>query len=347
MTESFFKPSPAIFGVGLIGGSLALSLKKAGAVDRVVGVGRSRANLENALDLGIIDEIVTDPAVAARECETIVLATPVDTMPGLLEIISPFIDKTKVVTDVGSVKSGVVEAAVAVLGDKTGRFVPGHPIAGKEKSGAGSAVGDLFAQHKVVLTPLEQTDEDALAKIESMWRLTGAELHEMDVATHDRVLSITSHLPHLLAYSMMNYVSDCDEKALCFEMAAGGFNDFTRTASSDPVMWRDISLMNRKDLLIAIAQYQDELAHVKRMVSDGDTAALTDYFEPTSLWLSRLFHPDFSSGNQKLEYACRIHGLCWSKYRVLFQVPWYLLRLESLAKQSPTDRFPDEYPARP
>ncbi len=275
---SLFIPTLAIIGVGLIGGSLAIALKHAGKVGRIIGVGRSRSNLETAQQLGAIDEIQVDLKQAVRESDVILLATPVNTIADLLNAVAPEISGSKIVTDVGSVKRGIVNAARDALGKQYSRFVPGHPVAGKEKSGIAAASGDLFENHKVILTPTEETDSDACQTIEKMWAVVGATVKLMNVDDHDRVLSITSHLPHVLAYVMMDFLSTSPERQSCYEMAAGGFYDFTRTASSDPEMWRDISIMNRTRLLEHIAKYQDQLKNVARMIAAGDEKAIEDLY---------------------------------------------------------------------
>jgi prephenate dehydrogenase len=276
--SSFYIPALAIVGVGLIGGSLALALKHAGKVGRIIGVGRSRENLEIALQLGAIDEIQPDLLQATRDADVIVLATPVTTIAHLLECIAPELNDTKIVTDVGSVKSGVIDAARNALEQNFSRFVPGHPVAGKEKSGITAATGELFENHKVILTPTAETDSGACQVIEKMWAIVGADVKRMDSGDHDRVLSITSHLPHVLSYVMMDFLSTSPERKSCYEMAAGGFYDFTRTASSDPEMWRDISIMNGPRLLEHIEKYQEQLTYVARLIESGDEKALEDLF---------------------------------------------------------------------
>ena len=268
----------AIYGVGLIGGSLAIRLKQHNAVGKIIGVGRSRENLETALKIGAIDEIQSDPLEAAKQADVIVLATPVNTIAGLLGTIRPAIDSSKIITDVGSVKSGIVASAKTELGDMFSRFVPGHPIAGKEKSGIVAADGGLYENHKVILTPTSETDSQACELIYKLWALTGATVRIMEVEDHDRVLSVTSHLPHILAYVMMDFLSTSKDRENCYEMAAGGFYDFTRTASSDPEMWRDISIMNGPRLLEHIKEYQRQLSVVSRMIEEGDHQAIEDLF---------------------------------------------------------------------
>ena len=200
-------PVMAIFGVGLIGGSLAMDLKKTGSVSRVIGVGRSRANLDKALEKGVIDEVAQSVGDAVNSADIIVLATPVNTINDLFAQIQPHMNAGKVITDVGSVKSGVIESARARLGSYFCRFVPGHPVAGREKSGIDAAVDGLFENHKVILTPADQTDKDAVDLVHRLWQDTGALLSYMDPVVHDRVLTVTSHLPHMLAYVMMNFLA--------------------------------------------------------------------------------------------------------------------------------------------
>lgn len=271
-------PVLAVIGVGLIGGSLAMALKAGKRVGKVIGAGRSRANLERALGLGVIDAIADNPARAAEQADIILLAVPVNAIAGLLEALLPVLDENKVVTDAGSVKAGVCEAAAAVLGDRISRFVPGHPVAGKEHSGVNAATADLFENHNVVLTPLARTDAAALERIRQMWTAAGARVSTMEVMRHDRVLSVTSHLPHVLAYTMVDFFADAGhdhdhDLAHCYDMAAGGFYDFTRTASSDPEMWRDICLMNRGQILRHMDRFTERLRHIGRLIDqyDGDT----------------------------------------------------------------------------
>lgn len=255
-----------------------MALKRAGAVGRVIGVGRSQANLESALSLGAIDEIQPDLQQAVDQADVIVLATPVNTIAEFFATIMPLLDAHKIVTDVGSVKGGIVEQAKLALGKRFNRFVGGHPVAGKEKSGITVATDDLFERHNVILTPTEETDSEAYLSIQKMWQLTGAEVKTMSALEHDRILSVTSHLPHVLAYVMMDFLSTCPESERCYEMAAGGFYDFTRTASSDPEMWRDISLMNKRNLLEHIGQFKQQLDNVATMIDTGDEKAVRDLY---------------------------------------------------------------------
>ena len=268
----------AIVGVGLIGGSLSLALKQSGTVGRIIGVGRSQVNLDLALACGAIDQIQPDLQQAVDDADVIVLATPVNTIAALFETIAPAMNEDKIVTDVGSVKCGIVEQARRALGVHFNRFVAAHPIAGKEQSGITAATSDLFKNHNVILTPTEKTDSDAIISIEQMWHSTGAEVKSMDATEHDSVLSITSHLPHVLAYVMMDFLSTSSQRERCYEMAAGGFYDFTRTASSDPEMWRDISLMNKPYLLADIEAFKKQLDRVAVMIKMDDQQAIENLY---------------------------------------------------------------------
>ena len=267
-----------IVGVGLIGGSLALALKRAGSVGQVVGVGRSRANLDKAIEAGAIDAVAGNVRDAAQDADLVVLATPVNTINEYLEELACVAEEGAGITDVGSVKEDIMHAARRALGKNYSRFVPGHPVAGREKSGIDAATGELFRNHKVVLTPESETDASALSRIRAMWETTGASIVLMDRREHDAVLSLTSHLPHILAYVMMDCLAGADNAERCYEMTAGGFYDFTRTASSDPEMWRDISMMNRERLLLDIGRYQARLEEIAAMIRNGEEDRLEKVF---------------------------------------------------------------------
>lgn len=262
----FHVPVLAIAGVGLIGGSLSLALKQRKMVDHVVGLGRSEENLVRALELGAIDEIAESPSAAADAADIIVLATPVGAMLGILKEMRPSLNEKKIVTDVGSVKSGIVEQVLPLLGPLSSRFVPAHPIAGKEHSGVLAASESLYEDHKVAITPTVNTSGDACQTVEDMWRAVGADVVKLGVQEHDRVLAMTSHLPHLLAYAMVHMFASGKDKEKCYEMAAGGFYDFTRIASSDPEMWRDICQMNKEQILIHIEEYKNALENISTLI---------------------------------------------------------------------------------
>ena len=267
-----------ILGVGLIGGSLARALKRAGACAEVVGCGRDEASLRRAVELGVIDRYDTDPARAVAGAELVVLAVPLGVMEPVLRAIAPALDARAVITDVGSAKGSVVAAAAAVFGALPARFVPGHPIAGTEKSGVEASFADLFVRRRVILTPLPETDLAAHATVRWMWEQAGAEVVDMAVAHHDEVLAATSHLPHVLAYALVDSLARMQEQAEIFRYAAGGFRDFTRIASSDPAMWRDICLANRAALVGMLDRFSDDLAQLRDAIEREDGATVAEVF---------------------------------------------------------------------
>lgn len=268
----------ALIGVGLIGGSLARALRDAGQVREIVGHGRGLANLQRAVELGVIDRVETTLPAAVRDADMIVLATPVGSMEKILQTIAPYLAPTAVVTDVGSVKGTVAETARRVLSDKFSRFVPGHPIAGTERSGVEASFSSLYVGRRVVLTPLTETNAEAVARVRRMWEAAGAEVVSMTVEHHDTVLAATSHLPHLLAYALVDMLARLDDKNEIFAYAAGGFRDFTRIASSDPVMWRDISLANRDAIVRLLKQYRGEVDSLIKAVAAGEGEKLHTLF---------------------------------------------------------------------
>ena len=256
----------AVIGVGLIGGSFALALKKAKAVSHVVGVGRSAANLKLAQERGIIDSIATD----AGDADVVLVAAPVGQYPAIFKSLQ---GSKAIITDAGSTKRDVV-----ALGRNLSRFVPGHPIAGAEKSGAAAASADLFRDRRVVLTPLRETDDAAVAKVEALWKACGARVSRMTAEEHDEVLAAVSHLPHLLAFGLVHEVAKRKNSEQLFSFAAGGFRDFTRIASSHPEMWRDICLANRDLLLSELKKYQGKVSAIEKLLQAGDGAALEKLF---------------------------------------------------------------------
>jgi prephenate dehydrogenase len=259
-----------IIGVGLIGGSLARALRAAGQVGEVTGYGRSLGNLQLAQELGVIDRVAVNPADAVREADMVVLAVPVGNMHEILESIAPAVSNATTVTDVGSVKLSVIEDAHRLLRDRFPRFVPGHPLAGTEQSGVGASMEDLFRSRRVVLTPAPDTDAGALAKVRALWQAAGAEVVTMGADEHDRVVAASSHLPHALAFTLVDMIVRRDDHRSVLDCAAGGFRDFTRIAGSDPVMWRDICLANRAALLEVARQYQAELGELLKAIESGD-----------------------------------------------------------------------------
>ena len=267
-----------VVGVGLIGGSFALALKEAQAVGRVVGVGRSEGNIRRALDLKIVDAAGAFDAVTFGDADLVLLAVPVGQMGPVMRAVAPLVGQNTVITDAGSTKEDVVKLARRELKAVLARFVPGHPIAGTEKSGAEASFRELYRDRKVVLTPLERTDPRALARVRGAWEACGAEVFQLEPKEHDAVLASVSHLPHVLAFALVDQVARSKDAKRLFAYAAGGFRDFTRIASSHPEMWRDICLANRKALLVEIGRYEGELERVRRMLERGDGRALEALF---------------------------------------------------------------------
>jgi len=276
--EKLFIPRLAILGVGLIGGSLALALKAAGAVGEVVGIGRGLANLEKALELGVVDRITRDAADGVRDADLVFLATPVLSLSEAAAAIAPHLKPGAILTDGGSVKGSVARAIEPLLPPGV-HFVPGHPIAGTEKSGAEAAFATLYRGRRCILTPTDRTDRGALDLVRQVWETAGSEVVLMNVEKHDRVLAAISHLPHMVAYSLVNAVSTYDRyEENVLEYSAGGFRDFTRIASSDPTMWRDIALTNRDALLEMMERFERFFAELKEDVRSGDGAKLFEFF---------------------------------------------------------------------
>jgi prephenate dehydrogenase len=269
----------AIIGVGLIGGSLSLALKKVGQVGEVVGYARTESVRQEALDLGVIDRSASSIADAVQDADMIFLAVPMGAMASVLAELAPHLNDNMIVTDGGSAKAQVVAAARDALGERFSQFVAGHPIAGTEKSGPSAAFATLYNNHRVVLTPVAETNSQSLEKVRAMWQLTGAEVVDMAVEHHDKVLAATSHLPHLLAFNLVGMLAksaDCDE---VLRFAAGGFRDFSRIASSDPVMWRDICLSNSTAILDLLNDYRRGLDSLEQAIMNNDGERLVDEFK--------------------------------------------------------------------
>lgn len=269
----------AVIGVGLIGGSFALALREAGMVEEVVGCGRSVGNLERAMELGIIDSFTHDVEEAVADADLVFVAVPLGSMENVFKSMQSHLKDDALITDGGSAKGSVVEAARAAFGRLPSGFVPGHPIAGTEQSGADAAFSSLYSRRRIILTPVEETSDDALAKVTALWNSCGAEVTVMDVDHHDEVLAATSHLPHMLAFSLVDYLAGLKENDEIFRYAAGGFRDFTRIASSNPVMWRDICLANRKHLGAMLENYAVALGSIADALHDSDGERLLQIFE--------------------------------------------------------------------
>ncbi len=267
-----------LIGIGLIGGSLARALKRMNAVEQVIGVARSRGTGDLALELGVIDRFCMDPGEAVEDASIVVIATPLLTFPVILDAIAKHLPIDAIVTDVGSVKQYVINAVKRHLPEHFERFVPGHPIAGTERSGVHASFAELFERRHVVLTPLPETTDAAVSLISDMWTKTGADVITMDGSYHDQVLAATSHLPHVIAYSLVRCLAEHPERDTLFEFAAGGFYDFTRIASSDPVMWRDICMTNREPILGALREFKSQLNAIIGAVEKEDNELLHQYF---------------------------------------------------------------------
>jgi len=267
-----------IIGVGLIGSSLSLALKQAGAVGQVTGFGRNQQNLARGIELGVLDNFADSIEASVSDADVIVVAVPLGAMRQVFAELKPAIKQGVIITDVGSAKGSVVTAARAELGALFPRFVPGHPIAGTEKSGVEAGFASLYQKRRVIMTPLPQTDQDAISVIDEMWRHCGAIIEYLSVEHHDKVLAATSHLPHMLAYALVHQLSNLNDHEEIFRYASGGFRDFTRIASSDPVMWRDVCISNGDALVNLIEQYQQELDRVKAAINAEDADELLRLF---------------------------------------------------------------------
>lgn len=273
----------AIIGAGLIGGSLALALKQAKQVKDVVAYDHNELARQQALQLGIADHVSDSIADAVAGAEIVVLAVPMGAMCQTLKILAPYITENMVITDVGSAKAQVVDVAKTALGNKFSYFVPGHPIAGTEKNGPAAAFAELYQQHRVILTPVAETAPYALNKVREMWQNVGADVFEMTVEQHDEVLAATSHLPHLLAFNLVALLAQGEDADEVLRYAAGGFRDFSRIASSNPLMWRDICLGNRDAILTLLQQFQRDLALVEHAIEQEDGDYLMTVFQRAKL----------------------------------------------------------------
>ncbi len=291
MTQILYKKL-AVFGVGLIGGSLALALKQAGVVGEIVGVGRSHANLEQALALGIIDRIALDAVDAVHDADVVVLAVPVGQMAAIMQVIAPHLPAHTIVTDAGSTKQDVVALMQQYLPQQLSQCVPAHPIAGAELSGATAARSDLYQAKNLILTALPETTDEAVQRVRKMWQLCGAKVSTMHAAEHDAIFATVSHLPHLLAFALVDMIVQRDNADVLFNFAASGFRDFTRIAASSPEMWRDIALANQVALIAELNAYQAKLNHLRVALAAGNGEVLTEIFSRAQAarqaWQARL-----------------------------------------------------------
>lgn len=275
--ESYSADTVAILGLGLIGGSLARALRRSGFSKHFVGYGHRESSLRRGMELGVIDGFTLDLEEAIQQADIVVVCTPTLIAADMLRDILPLLKQGgdgPVVTDVASVKGCLRDAATATMGVMPPQLVLAHPIAGSERSGVDASSAELFVNHRVILTPVAGNDPAAVTLVREMWASTGAEVVDMDVDAHDAVLAATSHLPHVLAYALVDALAQSSASQDIFRFAAGGFRDFTRIASSDPAMWRDIAIANRAALLDSIDHFSEHLGRLRCAVADRDDEQL-------------------------------------------------------------------------
>ena len=278
MSDTFHIRKLCIIGVGLIGGSVARALRECNCVDSIVGAGRNLANLQRAEQLGVIDAYSTDLAHAVDDAEVVLVAVPLGAMRDVFAQIKPHVSADTLITDVGSAKQSVIDAVAEIFGGPPANFVPGHPIAGTEKSGVEASFAELFMHRRVILTPTDTTDTGMTARARALWQACGAQVVQMPAQHHDEVLAATSHLPHMLAYALVDTLARMADSREIFEFAAGGFRDFTRIASSDPTMWHDICLANRTELVKVMRAFSDDLQRLCAAMENGDSEFLKTTF---------------------------------------------------------------------
>ncbi|MDX1398915.1 MAG: prephenate dehydrogenase/arogenate dehydrogenase family protein, partial [Oceanospirillum sp.] len=267
-----------VIGLGLIGGSLALALRKAGLAGTIIGCDRDQDEVDLAIQIGMIDQGSTQAEDWIAEADLIVVSVPVIAMESVMEQLKPLLRPDTIVTDVGSSKGSVQQSAVKIWGQLPANFILGHPIAGSEKSGVSAALVDLYQNHLMILTPAPENNPQAVSVVSQMWQAAGAEVLTMDIERHDEVLAATSHLPHMLAFSLVDTLASQDESLEIFRYAAGGFRDFTRIAASDPVMWRDIYIANKPAVLQALTEFEQGLSRLRTAIEESDSDAMLGIF---------------------------------------------------------------------
>lgn len=268
----------ALLGLGLIGGSVAAAIQAQGLARSISAFDRSDDELAKGLSLGLIDEAAESLAQAVTGADLVIIAVPVLAIGEMLRLIGEFVSPSVIITDVGSVKAPVIAVARQYLPQLLPRIVPGHPIAGSERHGVAAADSELFLRHKVILTPVAETDGDAIERLSVFWKAMGSEVLQMSPEHHDAVLAQTSHLPHLLAYALIDTLSQQGDSLEIFDYAAGGLRDFSRIASSDPVMWRDIYQANSGPVLAILDRYTQELQALRTMIATGGFDELEEVF---------------------------------------------------------------------
>jgi prephenate dehydrogenase len=283
-----------VIGTGLIGGSFCLALKQAGACNRIIGAGRSEQTLQKAKQLKIVDAYETDIRAAVKDADVIFVSVPLGATQAVFEKIDAGLkhsgNSRAVITDAGSSKAEVQQIANKVFGENSHRFVAGHPIAGTENSGPGAAFADLYKERRVILTPADNTDADAIKLVTVLWQKAGAIVETMDAEHHDKVLAATSHLPHMLAFGLVHCLENMDDIEDIFRFAAGGFRDFTRIASSDPTMWRDICMHNREAILEMMQRYKDEMDILYNAMKEADGEKIMEVFQHAKQTRDKFIH---------------------------------------------------------
>lgn len=283
-----------VIGTGLIGGSFCLALKQAGACNRITGAGRREETLQKAQQLKIIDGYETDIAAAVKNADVVFVSVPLGATQAVFAKIEAGLEQAgnhhAIITDAGSSKQQVQQIADNVFGVNASRFVAGHPIAGTENSGPGAAFAELYKNRRVILTPANNTDEDAVKLVKALWQKTGASVEIMDAEHHDKVLAATSHLPHLLAFGLVHCLENMDDIEDIFRFAAGGFRDFTRIASSDPTMWRDICLHNQQPILEMMQRFRAELDMLYNAMASADGEKLMEVFQHAKNTRDKFIH---------------------------------------------------------
>ncbi|MDM8568884.1 prephenate dehydrogenase/arogenate dehydrogenase family protein [Thiotrichales bacterium HSG1] len=281
----------SIIGVGLIGASLASGLRKAGECNEVIGCGRGVENLRTAVELGIIDRYYHDPVAAVQDADIVIIAVPIGAIGKIFKTINNALAPKAIITDVGSTKLSVINDAKQYLTQHLPYFIPGHPIAGSEKSGVTAFNPNLFNNNKVILTSLPENEASATSLVQNMWEIVGAKVINMQASHHDQLLAATSHLPHLLAYSLVNTLAKMDSKTEIFQLAAGGFRDFTRIASSDPQMWHDICLSNQDAILQMLELFNSDLNQLITAIQQKDSEQIEAIFSHAKATRDELIAP--------------------------------------------------------
>ncbi len=279
MTQPLLFKTVCIIGIGLIGGSLAYAIKRAGIAERIIGCSNDPDENLRALELGMVDSVEIDPAIAVTGADLVVIAVPLGTFATVFRSIAPQLSGKTLITDVGSAKGSVITQVRQHLSEHLSRFVPGHPIAGTERNGVDAGFAELYDNHRVLLTPIEETSVNALEKISALWEACGATVEVLDVNNHDQVLAATSHLPHMLAYSLVDCLLTMEDSRDVFRYAAGGFEDFTRIASSSPQMWNDIVFANKPAVLEALDAFVRHLQRLREAIDVEDTEAVLSCFD--------------------------------------------------------------------